>query len=153
MKSSLCGLGHKNQFWANWGKKTYKAISPETCIQFLQTRPQLMQDFKLNKMLYLNIRTYNQFGAWGLKTSFGPIRPKRFTKPYVQNPIPILTNKYSFYPESRGKSDVKINFYSKLWGLKTRFEPTGPKRLTKPYIQNPSSNFHKQDLILSKIKK
>ena len=73
-------LGSRSQPWANWGQNTYKAISPEPCIQFLQTRPHFMQNFKLNKMFYLNIRIYLQLGVWGLKTSFWSIGPKRLTK-------------------------------------------------------------------------
>ena len=40
-----------------------------------------MQNGKLNKMYYLNTRIYIQLGVWGLKTSFGPIGPKKLTKP------------------------------------------------------------------------
>ena len=94
--------GLRTIFWANWGQKTYKSISPELWLPFLQTRPDFMQNFKLNKMFYLNIRIYLWLGVWGLKNSFGPI---------------------------------------------------GPKRLTKPSVQHPSFNFHKQGLILSKIKR
>ena len=40
-----------------------------------------MQNVKPKKMFYLNIRIYFQLGVWDLKTSFGPIGPKRLTKP------------------------------------------------------------------------
>ena len=49
-----------------------------------------MQNFKLNKIFYLNIRKYHQVGVWGLKTSFGLIGPKRLiyqaitSEPYFQ---------------------------------------------------------------------
>ena len=56
-KSSLWGLETEDYFWANWGQKTYKAISQNHVSNFLQTRPQFMQNFKLNKIFYLNIRT------------------------------------------------------------------------------------------------
>ena len=42
---------------------TNKAISAEPFIQFLQTRPHFMQNFKLDKMFYLNIRTCYQLGV------------------------------------------------------------------------------------------
>ena len=59
-KSSLWGLGSKNQFWASWAQKTYQAISPEPWIQFSQTRLHFMQNVKPNKMFYVNIRIYLQ---------------------------------------------------------------------------------------------
>ena len=64
-KSSLWCLGPKNQFWANWAQKTCQAVSPESWVQFSQTRPHFIQNIRLNKMLYLNIRIYLQFGVWG----------------------------------------------------------------------------------------
>ena len=36
-----------------------------------------------------------------------------------------------------------------VWGLETTFGPLAPKRRIKPYVQNTSYNFDKQDLILS----
>ena len=38
-----------------------------------------------------------------------------------------------------------------VWGLRTSFGPIGSKRLTKPKVQNPESNYCKQDFILCKI--
>ena len=42
-----------------------------------------------------------------------------------------------------------------IWNLKTRLGQFGPKafgkRLIKPLVANPSSNFYKQDLIFSRI--
>ena len=42
-----------------------------------------------------------------------------------------------------------------VWGLKTSLGQSGPKAfgrgLIKALVKNPSSNFHKQDLIFSKI--
>ena len=42
-----------------------------------------------------------------------------------------------------------------VWGLKPNLGQFGPKTfgkgLIKPLVENPSSNFHKQDLILSRI--
>ena len=42
-----------------------------------------------------------------------------------------------------------------IWGLKTRLGQSGPKAfgkgLIRPLVENPSSNFHKQDLIFSRI--
>ena len=34
---------------------------------------------------------------------------------------------------------------------KTHFELIWPKRITKPYVLNPSSIFHKQDLISTRV--
>ena len=31
-----------------------------------------------------------------------------------------------------------------IWGLRPSFELIGSKRLTKPKVENPSSNFHKK---------
>ena len=51
-------------------------------------------------------------------------------------------------------SDPKALIFG-LWGLKTSSGQFGPKafgkRLIKPLIKNPSSNFHKRDLIFSRI--
>ena len=42
-----------------------------------------------------------------------------------------------------------------VWGLKTSLGQFGPKAfgrgLIKPLVKNPGSNFHKQDLIFSRI--
>ena len=42
-----------------------------------------------------------------------------------------------------------------IWGLKLNLGQFGPKTfgkgLIKPLVENPSSNFHKQDLIFSRI--
>ena len=42
-----------------------------------------------------------------------------------------------------------------VWGLKPNLGQFGPKTfgkgLIKPLVENPSSNFHKQDLIFSRI--
>ena len=85
-------------------------MSAESCIQFLQTRSHFMQNFKLDKMFYLNIRTCHQLEVWDLKTSFQPIGSKRITKPSVQNPTSNFTIKYSFYPESTGKSNEYLKY-------------------------------------------
>ena len=39
----------------------------------------------------------------------------------------------------------------RVWGLETTFGPLGSKRHIKPYVQNNSYNFHKQDLIFSRV--
>ena len=38
-----------------------------------------------------------------------------------------------------------------VWVLKTSLGQFGPKGLIKQVVKKPSSNFHKQDLILSRI--
>ena len=38
-----------------------------------------------------------------------------------------------------------------IWGLKPNLGQFGPKTFGKGLIENPSSNFHKQDLIFSRI--
>ena len=38
-----------------------------------------------------------------------------------------------------------------VWSLKTSLEKFGLKRIIKPKVQNPSSNFQKRDLIYSRI--
>ena len=38
-----------------------------------------------------------------------------------------------------------------VWDPETTFGPLGPKRRIKPYVQNNSYNFHKQDLIFSRV--
>ena len=45
------------------------------------------------------------FGAWGLKTSFQASQSRKPT-----TLIPIFTNKYSFYPESREKSNEHLKY-------------------------------------------
>ena len=50
--------------------------------------------------------------------------------------------------------DLKALIFG-VWGLKTSLGQFGPKafgkRLIKALVKNPSSNFHKQDLIFSSI--
>ena len=52
------------------------------------------------------------------------------------------------------KSDTKGLTFS-IWGLKTRLEQFGPKAfgkgLIRQLVENPSSNFHKQELIFSRF--
>ena len=51
-------------------------------------------------------------------------------------------------------SDPKTLIFG-IWGLKPNLGQFGPKifgkGLIKPLVENPSSNFYKQDLILSRI--
>ena len=52
-------------------------------------------------------------------------------------------------------SDLKALIFG-VWGLKTSLGQFGPKAfgkagLIKALVKNPVSNFHKQDLILSRI--
>ena len=51
-------------------------------------------------------------------------------------------------------SDLKALTFG-VWGLKTSLGQSGPKafcrELIKALVKNPSSNFHKQDLIFSRI--
>ena len=74
-------LEPKNQLWAIWTQKTYQAISAEPWIQYLQTRPHLMQNVKANKIFSPNIRIYLQLQVWDLKKSFEPIGSKILSKP------------------------------------------------------------------------
>ena len=148
--------GLRTIFWANWGQKTYKFISPELWLPFSQTRPDFMQNFKLNKMFYLNIRIYLWLGVWGLKNSFGPIGPKRLTKPSVQHPSfnfhkqgLILSKIKKVNPMNF--TNVKTNFHPGVWDLKPSFELTGSKRLTKLELHNLSSNFCKPSLNLCRM--
>ena len=39
----------------------------------------------------------------------------------------------------------------KVWGLKARFELLGHKTVKKPYVQNPSSSFHKKASFSSEL--
>ena len=39
----------------------------------------------------------------------------------------------------------------RVWGLETTFGPLGPKKRIKPYVQNNSYNYSKQNLIFSRI--
>ena len=38
-----------------------------------------------------------------------------------------------------------------IWGLKTSLGQFGPKAFGKAFVKIPASNFHKQDLIFSRI--
>ena len=40
-----------------------------------------------------------------------------------------------------------------VWGLKTSLGQFWPEEFIKPKVQNRSSNFHKQDLIFSRIQR
>ena len=63
----------------------------------------------------------------------------------MQHFVELDVNKYS---------DPKALTFG-VWGLKTSLGQFGPKAfgkgLIKPLVENPSSNFHKQDLIFSRI--
>ena len=56
--------------------------------------------------------------------------------------------------DMKKSSDPKALIY-RVWGLKTSLGQFGPKafskRLIKALVKNTSSNFHKQDLIFSRI--
>ena len=56
--------------------------------------------------------------------------------------------------DMKKNSDLKALTFG-LWGLKTSSGQFGPKvfgkGLIRPLVENPSSNFHKQDLIFSRI--
>ena len=46
-----------------------------------------MQNVKLNKMFFLNIKIYLELGVWGLNIGFGLIGSKRCTNLEVENHI------------------------------------------------------------------
>ena len=56
--------------------------------------------------------------------------------------------------DMKKNSDTKALTFG-IWGLKPNLGQFGPKTfgkgLIKPLVKNPSSNFHKQDLIFSRI--
>ena len=60
-----------------------------------------------------------------------------------------------FYRASHEKIYRSQNSDIWVWGLKTNLGQFGPKAfdrgLIKPLVENPSSNFHKQDIIFSKM--
>ena len=57
----------------------------------------------------------------------------------------IFTNRTSFSQESRDESNKIMKSQKKIdlgaWGLETTFEPLGPRRRIKPYVQNPKLQF------------
>ena len=69
----------------------------------------------------------------------------KITAYLVQNFIQLDMKKYS---------DLKALIFG-VWGLKTSLGQFGPKAfgkgLIKALVKNPVSNFHKQDLIFSRI--
>ena len=56
--------------------------------------------------------------------------------------------------DMKKNSDPKSQTFG-IWGLKTTLGQFGPrafdKGLIKPVVENPSSNFHKQDPVFSRI--
>ena len=92
-----------------------------------------MQNYKLDKIFHINIRTCHQLGVKRLGPKDLPSRDSRTLFSILQTSI------YSFYPESRGKSNeqlkyIRINLCLGAWVLTTRFGPTGPKRLKKSQV-------------------
>ena len=75
-----------------------------------------MQNVKPNKMLDLNIRIYLQLGVSGLKTSFGPLGPRRYlgSNKTTKTLLPIFTNNASFYSELRGESNEFLKCLNKV---------------------------------------
>ena len=48
MLKTLMTLGPRDNSWATWAKKTYPSTSPETWLQFSQTRPHFLQNHEEN---------------------------------------------------------------------------------------------------------
>ena len=78
------------------------------------------------------------YAAIGLQPwlQFSQIRP-HFLKKYDINPIKLR--------------NLKKHLDVWVWGLETTFGPLGPRRRIQPLVQNPCSNFYKQDLIFLTI--
>ena len=81
------GLGPSFSFAGPLGPKKLTKPQFQNPISFPQTRPHSIQNHKLHpiKLSNLKIPTLT-LGVWDLKTTFGPLEPKRFMKPKVQNP-------------------------------------------------------------------
>ena len=110
--------------------------------------------FSVKKDFFEYILKFYQFpSSWlalQLKTRFGPIEAKKYKRTWAPN----FTDKAPLYTKSWGDSNKLLKYYyipsSKSQGVRafqTSFGPFRPKRCNKhPSVQNPSSNFHKNDL-------
>ena len=74
-------LGPKNYVWPTWAQKMYLAISPEPWLQFSQTGPRFLKNHKINPIKLWNLKKCLDLGAWDLKTTFGPLGPRRHIQP------------------------------------------------------------------------
>ena len=97
-------------------------------------------------------------GVWGPETIFGPPGPRRRIKPYAQNSSCTFDKQHFIFSRimkwiQENHEISKKKFDLGVWGPETTFAPLGPRRSIKPYVQNPGCNFHKQDLIFSRIMK
>ena len=87
--------------------------------------------------------------VWGLKTSFVPIWQKKLICQAISlEPYPtIFRDISSFYPDSQFKSNQLRTCHntpsSRGLDPKNWFWLIKPKRISDPYILNPSFNFHK----------
>lgn len=81
------------------------------------------------------VKVFIQLRMQGLKTRFGPIGSERFTDLLVSPKSYFQTRphfKKNFLMNPVNSLKIKISFHPSIWGLKTRFEPNDPKRLTRP---------------------
>ena len=62
------------------GPKYLPSCNSSTRIPILTNKSSFLQNIKLNKLHYLNIRIYLQLVVWGLKTRFGSTGTKRLMK-------------------------------------------------------------------------
>ena len=107
----------------------------------------------MNSIKSWNLKKYLDLGVWGLETTFGSLGSRRCIEPRTL--AVIFTNRTWFFQNHEMNPIKSWNLKKCLdlggWGLETTFGPLGPKRHIQPLVQNPSFNFHKQDLIFSKL--
>lgn len=126
-------------------------------LQLSQAWLHFLQNQELNLMNFSNVIVNLDPRICGIITSFVAIGPKNilqshkseilvriFTRPhFIQNQELNLMN----------SSNAKINLHPRICGVKTSFGSNEPKTFYQPKLQNHSSNFHKQRLILSRSKR
>ena len=110
-----------------------------------------MQNDQLKKIYYLNIGIYCHLVVQGLKTSFGPIEPKRLNQPVsLESQLQFSQTRPDFIQNQqvnpRNSSIVKVNLHLGIQGLKTSSGLICPKDLSscspESYFQYSQTRLH-----------
>ena len=64
------GLGPGNCIWATRAQETYQAISLEPYLRFSQKDSFFLQNYKINLIKLLNLRSFLDLGVWGLERNY-----------------------------------------------------------------------------------
>ena len=131
------GLGPRNYIWVTRVQKMYPVISPESWLQFSQTRPHFLKNHEMNPIKPWNYKTFLDLGAWDLETTLGPLGSRRRIKPLIQNSRFNFQISGPHFFKNHEMNSIKSCYLKKFisigtWGLETTFGPLGPRRRMEP---------------------